>query len=95
MKPLSLSLCLLFCLACQPPVATEAPLARDWNAYGGDQGQSKFSPLHQIGPANVDQLTVAWTHEAPEPGISLQCTPLVVEEQMYVDTAEEIGRAHV
>ena len=31
----------------------------DWPAYGNDQGGTRFSPLTQITPQNVDQLQVA------------------------------------
>lgn len=34
--------------------------ASDWQHYGGDAGGTRFSPLEQITPDNVDQLDVAW-----------------------------------
>ena len=30
--------------------------------YGYDQGGSRFAPLDQITPGNVDQLIAAWTY---------------------------------
>ena len=32
----------------------------DWQHYGNDQGGTRFSPLDQISPSNVDKLEVAW-----------------------------------
>jgi len=39
-----------------------------WDHFGGDTGGTRFSPLTQITPDNVDQLKVAWvyhTHDYP------------------------------
>ena len=38
----------------------------EWPAYGNDAGGMRFSPLSQINPANVKQLTVAWTFRTGE-----------------------------
>src|SRR3954469_18257824 len=35
--------------------------ADQWPAYGHDASNMRYSPLRQITPGNVDQLTPAWT----------------------------------
>jgi quinoprotein glucose dehydrogenase len=36
--------------------------AQEWRTYGHDAGGMRFSPLTQITPANVSQLSVAWVY---------------------------------
>jgi quinoprotein glucose dehydrogenase len=38
------------------PIAAQS----DWTAYGHDAGQTKYSPLDQINPSNVEKLKQAW-----------------------------------
>ncbi len=40
--------------------AAAAQTGAAWSAYGGDPGNTRFSPLNQINTANVEQLKVAW-----------------------------------
>ena len=47
-------------------VASQAPSATEWLAYGRDSGGSRYSPLDQITRANVTQLRVAWTYRTGE-----------------------------
>jgi quinoprotein glucose dehydrogenase len=62
--------------------------AQNWTAHGGDLGESRFSPLAQITPANVGRLEVAWTFDAGAP--NLQLTPIVVDGQMYITAGSNI-----
>ncbi|MDB5707647.1 MAG: hypothetical protein JWN66_4763 [Sphingomonas bacterium] len=39
----------------------------DWRTYGHDKGGQRFSPLTQITPANVRQLTPAWVYHMKPP----------------------------
>lgn len=71
--------------------ATTADTGADWRNYGNDPGGSRFSPLDQITPANVDKLQVAWTYRfgpapkgAPE---KLQVTPIKIGDSVYACTA--------
>ncbi|POA80387.1 hypothetical protein C1882_27065 [Pseudomonas sp. FW305-E2] len=66
------------------------PLARidhDWQAYGNDQGGTRFSPLDQINTSNVTGLTKVWEAEmvATVPGEmnALQVTPIMVGDTLY------------
>jgi quinoprotein glucose dehydrogenase len=72
------------------PVAAKAPGSGDWLYYGNDPGGSRFSPLAQLTPKNVDGLKLAWTYRtgAPKARVlaSLQVTPLKVDDTVYLCT---------
>jgi glucose dehydrogenase len=67
------------------------PLARidrdDWEAYGNDQGGTRFSPLSQINTSNVVRLTKVWEADmaptAPGPINGLQITPIMIGDTLY------------
>ena len=56
----------------------------EWPTYGHDYGDSRYSPLAQISPANVASLKPAWTYHMRPPGreargfAASENTPLVV-----------------
>jgi len=54
-----------------------------WLTYHGDYGGQRHSPLTQITPANVHQLTTQWTFQTGTLG-SFQTTPLVLDGVLYV-----------
>ena len=59
-----------------------------WRTYGGDQGNTHYSSLHQIDRDNVRQLEVAWRYASaagkPLPASSeLQVNPIVVDGVLY------------
>lgn len=64
----------------------------EWPTYGHDYGDTRFSPLAQITPANVAALRPAWTYHMRPPDratrgfASSEDTPLVVGGTMYVST---------
>lgn len=69
----------------------------EWRFYGGDSGNSKYSPLDQINPDNVKTLKVAWTWDSPDLNLIKQnpslftlgyeATPLMVGGTLYVSTS--------
>ena len=68
---------------------------KDWPAYGGDPGGSKYSTLKQINRGNVAGLKPAWTFTTGEPVTPLphkgkepafEATPLVIGGVMYLST---------
>src|SRR4051812_42563741 len=69
-----------------------ATAAEEWRTYGHDYGDSRYSPLAQITPANVAGLKPAWTYHMRTADrtargfASSQNTPLVVNGIMYVST---------
>ena len=69
------------------PVADAA--SGDWKDYGKSQGATRYSPLAEITPANVDKLEAAWTYHtgdyAPDKHSAhqLELTPLMVDGLLY------------
>src|SRR3954463_3494583 len=72
-----------------------SPLARaqkgatngEWRYYGGDAGNTKYSPLDQINAKNVKELSIAWRWKPDNFGPNLdtnwEVTPLMVEGKLY------------
>ncbi|WFU19468.1 pyrroloquinoline quinone-dependent dehydrogenase [Bradyrhizobium sp. CB3481] len=68
-----------------------SPPSSAWEHWGGDRGGSRFSPLGQITPDNVDSLVRAWEFRTgdldsrpPEAmrRTKFQATPLLVEDSL-------------
>ena len=66
----------------------------DWPSYGFDPAGTRFSPAHQITPANAHSLTLAWTYRTGETRPDLaaknhaefETTPIVIDGVMYLNT---------
>src|SRR5436309_8347310 len=54
-----------------------------WLTYSGEYNGQRHSPLTQITPENVHQLTAQWTFQTGTLG-SFQTTPIVVDGVLYV-----------
>ena len=69
-----------------------AQALEEWPTYGHDYGDSRYSPLTQITPANVTGLKPVWTYHMRTADrvsrgfASSQNTPLVVKGVMVVST---------
>jgi quinoprotein glucose dehydrogenase len=95
---ISLAAVLTLSLAAWTLIGVAADGDRDWPAYAGDKGSSKYSPLDQINKDTVGRLRVAWTRsglpeelrasfpDAQAPA-NYQHTPLVVGGVMYISSA--------
>src|SRR5436190_9998749 len=70
----------LFLVACVPLALSAS--GNDWPSRDGDPGGQRYSTLKQITPANVAQMTTAWTFDTGT--TALQVTPLVVSGVMYL-----------
>ncbi|WP_082788491.1 pyrroloquinoline quinone-dependent dehydrogenase [Sphingorhabdus sp. M41] len=66
-----------------------------WTEYGGDKGGNRYVAASQINTANVDRLTIAWTHKSgafdgksdeARQSSALQTTPILVEESLVFCT---------
>jgi quinoprotein glucose dehydrogenase len=59
----------------------------EWRTYGGDLGNTHYSPVDQINGANFSSLQVAWRFKTdnlgPRPETNLQATPLMVNGVLY------------
>jgi quinoprotein glucose dehydrogenase len=64
-----------------------APPAGEWRTYGGDLGNTRYSPLAQIDATNFNKLDVAWRFKAdnlgPTKEYTFQSTPLMVDGVVY------------
>ena len=77
--------CLLW--ASLPAVAQTGAQNGEWRTYGGDLGNTRYSPLDQINAENFNDLEVAWRFKAdslgPRPEYRFQSTPLMVGGRLY------------
>ncbi len=82
-----------FCLiAFFMPFAAQASNS-DWPNYGNDEAGTRYAPLDQITPANVAQLTPAWSYRLAMPSndiknadVGFEVTPLKVDDAVYFCT---------
>jgi len=88
----SISATLLLTTGCKQKTAIDysGPTA-GWDSFGGDAGGTRFSPLRQITPENVNQLKVAWvyhTHDYPAERpdatqTTFEASPIIDEDTLY------------
>ena len=84
--------CVLMLVALAAVSDGQAPTQLDWPFYGRTAGGTRFSPLTRITRDNVSKLVVAWRYHTGEPVLelskqpSLQVTPIVVDNVMYIST---------
>jgi quinoprotein glucose dehydrogenase len=59
----------------------------EWRTYGGDLGNTRYSPLDQINATNFDKLQIAWRFNTaslgPTPEFNLEATPLMARGVIY------------
>lgn len=79
-----------------PPasVVLPSPGSGEWLHYGNTLGGTRFSPLTDITPQNVEKLEQAWVyHTKVTSGMGFEATPLLVEDSLYVCTANNVIHA--
>ena len=63
----------------------------EWPTYGGDLGNTRYSPLAQIDASNFNKLKIAWTFKTdnlgPFPEYKFESTPLMVKNRGPYTTA--------
>src|SRR3990167_22561 len=77
-----------------PHGAATPGAGRGWAHYGGDSGGARFSALHDITPANVRSLEIAWTYEtgdaqrppAVQEQAAAEATPILVDGRLVFCT---------
>ena len=59
----------------------------EWPTYGGDLGNTRYSPLAQIDASNFNKLKIAWAFKTdnlgPFPEYKFESTPLMVNGVLY------------
>lgn len=59
----------------------------EWREYLGGPDRAHYSPLKEITPENVKDLTVAWEFHTQDTAGQMQCNPIVVDGVLYAPTA--------
>src|SRR5580692_7255663 len=76
-----------FLLAISPVAAQTGAKNGEWRTYGGDLGNTKYSPLDQINASNFNTLKLAWRFHTenlgPKPEYNMEDTPLMVGGLVY------------
>lgn len=59
----------------------------NWTSYGGDSGNTRYSPLSQIDGSNFSKMELAWSFSTANlgatPETNLEATPLVIDGVLY------------
>src|SRR5437879_8093946 len=78
--------CLILC-AMVPATAQTGAKNGEWRTYGGDLGNTHYSPLDQINAGNFYKLQVAWRFKTdnlgPRPEFNFEGTPLMANGVVY------------
>ena len=93
---LTIAAAFIFCAANQA-LAQQGALNGEWRSFGGDPGNTKYSPLDQINRDNFQDLKVAFRWESISTKVTkdnariraggFRATPLMVDGVLYVSTA--------
>ncbi|MDK1020077.1 MAG: pyrroloquinoline quinone-dependent dehydrogenase [Candidatus Hydrogenedentes bacterium] len=93
---LSIAAAFLLCAANQAP-AQQGALNGEWRSFGGDPGNTKYSPLDQINRDNFQDLEVAFRWASISTKVTkdnpriragqFKAVPLMVDGVLYVSTA--------
>lgn len=109
MRLLAATVAPLVLAACSepPPLEPQVPGAEatagylrsgDWPSYNRDLAGTRFSPLREITPANVDELRQAWSYPLGDTAQvdvgGSELTPLAVGGVIYVAAADRIVALH-
>lgn len=77
----------LVLLGIAPAVAQTGAKNGEWRTYGGDLGNTKYSPLNQINADNFNKLQLAWRFHTenlgPTPEYNMEGTPLMANGIVY------------
>src|SRR3989441_857284 len=71
------------------PAALLKPAVDSWPTYHGDYSGQRHSPLTQITPANVAQLTLAWAFQTGQ-SAQIKATPILVNGIVYVSAPDQL-----
>ena len=78
-------LCMLLCATSL--IAQTGAKNGEWRTYGGDLGNTHYSPLDQINAGNFNKLEIAWRFKTdnlgPQPEYNLESTPLMANGVVY------------
>jgi quinoprotein glucose dehydrogenase len=79
--------CLFVTMTASSALAQQGAEDGEWRHYGGDEANTRYSPLDQITADNFNGLELAWRMKTdnfgPEPEYNFQSTPLMVGGVVY------------
>ena len=65
----------------------------EWPTYGREPGNSRYSPLDQIGPATLPSVEIAWRWPQAAPGqapeFRNESTPIMIGGTLYFTSGSE------
>jgi quinoprotein glucose dehydrogenase len=78
----------IFVVSCALPLSAQSGAKNgEWRTYGGDLGNTHYSPLEQINAGNFSNLQVAWRFKTdnlgPRPEFNFEGTPLMANGMIY------------
>src|ERR1700732_4744421 len=71
------------------PAALLKPTPDSWPIYHGDYSGQRHSPLRQITPANVRELTLAWAFQTGQ-AAQIKFSPVVANGILYVSVPDHV-----
>ena len=78
---------LLFTFATSVAQAQDGAQNGEWRHYGGDEANTRYSPLDQITRDNFNELELVWRMKTdnfgPQPEYNFESTPLMVGGVVY------------
>src|SRR5579884_213331 len=81
------SLISLLCVSAVPLSGQTGAKDGQWRTYGGDLGNTHYSPLDQVDATNFNKLQVAWSFKTdnlgPRPEFQYEATPLMANGVLY------------
>jgi acido-empty-quinoprotein group A len=79
-----------------PNTIGKAPVT-NWPTFNGDYSGERYSPVTQIGPANLNQLAPQWVYRIAQVGAQrgapapvIKCTPLEVNGVIYITIPDHL-----
>jgi quinohemoprotein ethanol dehydrogenase len=84
--------CAIAVLGCAFSIEPLMAQTLNWAYYGNDLYNTRFQDIDQINPSNVSQLKPAWTFNtgvAPDPNMSMEMTPLIINGTMYITSGDD------
>jgi glucose dehydrogenase len=86
------------------PMHGQMPPAGQWRYWGADRSFTRYSPLDQIAPSNVQQLRMAWRQLGVDPSLkekypelrvsgNFRSTPLMIDGVLYAPNGIGLIRA--
>ena len=92
--PVAAALLLLVSVGCGRDPGAAGASAGEWRHYAADRASTKYSPLDQINPSNVDRLGEVWRWTSVETeadtehrGGMYKSTPLYIDGTLYITTS--------